>query len=77
MSPQATPTRATTYQQPAIDTMLAAIKFDAQGLVPAIAQQHDTGEVLMMAYNLALSERLKAAARKLRLSRGRITYRYK
>lgn len=50
MSPQATPTRATTYQQPAIDTMLAAIKFDAQGLVPAIAQQHDTGEVLMMAY---------------------------
>ena len=30
--------------------MLAAIQFDAQGLVPAIAQQHDTGEVLMMAW---------------------------
>ena len=29
---------------------LAAIKFDASGLVPAIAQQHDTGEVLMMAW---------------------------
>lgn len=50
MPPQATPTRATTYQQPAIDTMVGAIAFDAQGLVPAIAQQHDTGEVLMMAY---------------------------
>ena len=41
---------ATTYPQAAIDTMLAAITFDAQGLVPAIAQQHGTGEVLMMAY---------------------------
>ena len=30
--------------------ILAAIAFDAQGLVPAIAQQHDTGEVLMMAW---------------------------
>jgi phosphoribosyl-AMP cyclohydrolase len=29
---------------------LAAITFDANGLVPAIAQQHDTGEVLMMAW---------------------------
>ena len=40
----------TTYPQPAIDKMLAAIQFDAQGLVPAIAQQHGSGEVLMMAY---------------------------
>ena len=39
-----------TYPQPAIDAMLAAIQFDRQGLVPAIAQQHDTGEVLMMAW---------------------------
>jgi phosphoribosyl-AMP cyclohydrolase len=39
-----------TYPQAAIDLMLAAIKFDAQGLVPAIAQQHGTGEVLMMAW---------------------------
>ena len=29
---------------------LAAIAFDSHGLVPAIAQQHDTGEVLMMAW---------------------------
>ena len=29
---------------------LAAISFDRDGLVAAIAQQHDTGEVLMMAW---------------------------
>jgi phosphoribosyl-AMP cyclohydrolase len=28
----------------------AAIQFNADGLVPAIAQQHDSGEVLMMAW---------------------------
>ena len=39
-----------TYPQPAIDKMLAAIQFDAQGLVPAIAQQRGSGEVLMMAW---------------------------
>jgi phosphoribosyl-AMP cyclohydrolase len=32
------------------DAMLAAISFDDRGLVAAIAQQHDTGEVLMMAW---------------------------
>jgi phosphoribosyl-AMP cyclohydrolase len=30
--------------------VLEVIRFDAAGLVPAIAQQHDTGEVLMMAW---------------------------
>jgi phosphoribosyl-AMP cyclohydrolase len=30
--------------------VLAVISFDADGLVPAIAQQHDTGEVLMLAW---------------------------
>lgn len=34
----------------AIDQMLERIAFDANGLVPAIAQQHDSGEVLMMAW---------------------------
>ena len=33
-----------------MDKVLDAITFDANGLVPAIAQQHDTGEVLMMAW---------------------------
>jgi phosphoribosyl-AMP cyclohydrolase len=30
--------------------IVAAIRFDAAGLVPAIAQQHDTGEILMLAW---------------------------
>ena len=30
--------------------VLDTIRFDAAGLVPAIAQQHDTGEVLMLAW---------------------------
>ncbi|MBV9555403.1 MAG: phosphoribosyl-AMP cyclohydrolase [Alphaproteobacteria bacterium] len=34
----------------AIEGAFAEIKFDADGLVPAIAQQHDTGEVLMVAW---------------------------
>lgn len=29
---------------------LAQLKFNADGLIPAIAQQHDTGEVLMLAW---------------------------
>jgi phosphoribosyl-AMP cyclohydrolase len=33
-----------------VAAVLGAIRFDASGLVPAIAQQHDTGEVLMMAW---------------------------
>jgi phosphoribosyl-AMP cyclohydrolase len=39
------------------DPILQAISFDANGLVPAIAQQHDTGEVLMMAWMNAESIR--------------------
>ena len=33
-----------------IAAVLDALCFDANGLVPAVAQQHDTGEVLMMAW---------------------------
>ena len=33
-----------------IERALAEIKFGPDGLVPAIAQQHDTGEVLMTAW---------------------------
>ena len=32
------------------DTWLDAIKWDADGLVPAIAQEHGTGVILMMAW---------------------------
>ena len=34
----------------AIEQILAEMKFDADGLVAAIAQQHDSGEVLMLAW---------------------------
>lgn len=34
----------------AIDDAVSKISFNSDGLVPAIAQQHDTGEVLMMAW---------------------------
>lgn len=37
-------------QAPGVTQALGAIAFNADGLVPAIAQQHDTGEVLMMAW---------------------------
>ena len=30
--------------------LLAQLKFNDDGLIPAIAQQHDTGEILMMAW---------------------------
>lgn len=36
----------------------AELKFDERGLIPAIVQQHDTGEVLMMAWMSAESLRL-------------------
>ncbi|HET6618563.1 MAG TPA: phosphoribosyl-AMP cyclohydrolase [Dongiaceae bacterium] len=40
---------------------LDSVAFDSSGLVPAIAQQHDSGEVLMMAWmnRAALAETLR------------------
>ncbi len=39
-----------TQQASLPDSLAAAVIFDAAGLVPAIAQQHDTGEILMVAW---------------------------
>ena len=52
-----------------IDTapVLAALKFNADGLVPVIAQQQDSGEVLMMAW-------MNADAVRETLSSGRVCY---
>ena len=44
-----------------------ALAFDEKGLVPAIAQQHDTGEVLMMAW-------MNRAALAETLATGRVCY---
>ena len=52
--------------------LIRAVRFDARGLVPAIAQQHDTGEVLMMAWMNAQSlEETLATARACYYSRSR------
>ena len=45
----------------------AALRFDDRGLIPAVAQQHDTGEVLMLAWMNA-----EAVART--LAEGRVVY---
>jgi len=49
------------------DELLALVSFNADGLVPAIAQQHDTGEVLMMAW-------MNRAAIDETLDTGRVCY---
>jgi len=46
------------------DDVTANVKFDGDGLVPAIAQQHDTGEVLMLAWMDAEALRRTVATRK-------------
>lgn len=50
-----------------IAEVLAAIAFNGDGLVPAIAQQHDSGEVLMMAW-------MNADAVRETLQSGRVCY---
>jgi len=47
--------------------MINALQFDAHGLIPAIAQQHDTGEVLMLAW-------MNADAVEETLRTGRVCY---
>lgn len=51
----------------AIEQALAEIKFDTAGLVPAIAQQHDTGEILMVAW-------MNRDAVRVTLEEGRVCY---
>jgi phosphoribosyl-AMP cyclohydrolase len=46
---------------------LAVLRFDAAGLLPCIAQQHDSGEVLMMAW-------MNAEAVAETLATGRVCY---
>ncbi|TXH61418.1 MAG: phosphoribosyl-AMP cyclohydrolase [Thiothrix sp.] len=51
---------ATTKTQSLV-AMIEQLKFNEAGLIPAIAQQHDTGEMLMMAWmnRASLEETLK------------------
>ncbi|MCA3438185.1 MAG: phosphoribosyl-AMP cyclohydrolase [Rhodobacter sp.] len=45
----------------------ASLTYDSQGLIPAIAQDHATGEVLMLAW-------MNAASLALTLETGQVTY---
>ena len=51
----------------AIAAVLGTLRFDASGLVAAVAQQHDTGEVLMLAW-------MNAEAVRETLATGRVCY---
>ena len=52
--------------------LLSEVRFDADGLVPAVAQSSDTGEVLMLAYmNRAALEETIATGRVCYWSRSR------
>jgi phosphoribosyl-AMP cyclohydrolase len=56
------------HAKPVLDPAIAArLKRDAAGLVPAIVQQHDSGEVLMLAW-------MNDEALRLTLRSGRATY---
>lgn len=58
-----------------LDSVLGALKYNEDGLVPAIAQQHDTGEVLMMAWmNRASIEETLQTGQVCYWSRSRQTY---
>lgn len=50
-----------------IEHLIGTVAFDQAGLVPAIAQRHDTGEVLMLAY-------MNAASLRETLSTGQVCY---
>ncbi len=50
-----------------MSVLLDAIAFNADGLVPAVAQQYDTGEVLMLAW-------MNRAAVEATLASGHVTY---
>lgn len=50
-----------------LDVLLEAVRFDADGLVTTIAQDHATGEVLMVAY-------MNDATLRQTLETGRMTY---
>lgn len=52
---------------PDVEERIARVAFDANGLVPAVVQQHDTREVLMMAW-------MNADALRETLTTGRAVY---
>ncbi|MFC4244612.1 phosphoribosyl-AMP cyclohydrolase [Gryllotalpicola reticulitermitis] len=53
--------------RPDTDAILERVRFNADGLMPAIIQQHDTREVLMLGY-------MDAEALRRTLTEGRVTF---
>lgn len=66
-SPAPSPTPSPTPSPAGRALLLDAVRYDAHGLVACIAQQHDTGEVLMMAW-------MNRAALAETLATGRVCY---
>ena len=61
--------------QISLNDALSGLKFNSDGLIPAIAQQHDTGEVLMMAWmNRAAIEETLQTTQVCYWSRSRNSY---
>lgn len=52
---------------PLTDAQRAALRFDDRGLIPAVVQQHDTGEILMFAW-------MNATSLELTLERGETVF---
>lgn len=67
--------KAKAGSQFALDDLLAVLKVNDDGLIPCIAQQHDTKEVLMMAWmNRASLEETLATGQMCYWSRSRQSY---
>ncbi len=58
---------ATKYSPAIIDQVVSEMAFNDDGLIPAIAQQNDTGEILMMAW-------MNADALRETMTTGRVCY---
>ena len=55
------------YDAAIAESLISRLSFDDRGLIPAIAQEHPTGEVLMLAW-------MNADAIRETLSTGQVTY---
>jgi phosphoribosyl-AMP cyclohydrolase len=56
-----------TLDESTVDEVIARAAFDSHGLIPAIVQQHDSHEVLMLGY-------MDAEALRRTLTQGRVTF---
>ena len=67
MEPDERDRKAESGREPSAGGVLDGLPYNTDGLIPAIAQQHDTGEVLMMAW-------MNRAALEETLEKGRVCF---